>query len=108
MLETTQYNYKDLAKLYKEQTSMGYSKLLPQIALGHSQSFILNSINFENNYLHLSEIMIPPLTSNTMNGEDLLGMTGKSDTKKTDNNTDTKNAGGRPEKEESQKSEKTI
>lgn len=116
MLETTQYNYKELAKLYKEQTAMGYSKLLPQIALGHSQSFILNSINFENKYLHLSEIMIPPLTSNTMNGQDLLGMTGKSNSGNSDNNSGTgkttikteENKGGRPEKEESQKSEKTI
>ena len=36
MLETTQYNYRDLSKLYKEQTQLGYSKMLPQIALGHS------------------------------------------------------------------------
>jgi len=36
MLETTQYNYKELSKLYKEQVQIGYSKMLPQIALGHS------------------------------------------------------------------------
>jgi hypothetical protein len=36
MLETTQYNYKDLAKMYKEQVQLGYSKMLPQIAMGHS------------------------------------------------------------------------
>ena len=36
MLGTTQYNYKDLSKMYKEQTQLGYSKMLPQIALGHS------------------------------------------------------------------------
>ncbi|MDD7754222.1 MAG: hypothetical protein PUJ51_06920, partial [Clostridiales bacterium] len=36
MLETTQYNYKEMSKLYKEQTQLGYSKMLPQIALGHS------------------------------------------------------------------------
>mgnify|MGYP003466377821 FL=1 len=29
MLETTQYNYKELAKMYKEQVQMGYSKMLP-------------------------------------------------------------------------------
>lgn len=29
MLETTQYNYKELSKLYKEQTQIGYSKMLP-------------------------------------------------------------------------------
>jgi hypothetical protein len=36
MLETTQFNYKELSKMYKEQTQLGYSKMLPQIALGHS------------------------------------------------------------------------
>ena len=35
-LETTQYNYKELSKLYKEQTQVGFSKMLPQIALGHA------------------------------------------------------------------------
>ena len=29
VLETTIYNYKELSKLYKEQTSIGYSKMLP-------------------------------------------------------------------------------
>ena len=98
MLETTQYNYKELAKTYKEQTQIGYSKMLPQIALGHSQSFILNSINFENDILHLSEIMIPPLMSSTLSGDDVLR---KSE-------SESSSTGGRPEKEESQKSEKTI
>ena len=79
--------------------------MLPQIALGHSQSFILNSITFENDILHLSQIMIPPLTSNTLSGEDLnnLGNSNKTKTDKTENNV-----GGRPEKEDGQKSEKTI
>jgi hypothetical protein len=71
MLETTQYNYKELSKLYKEQVQIGYSKMLPQIALGHSQSSILNTIIFENDILHLSTIMIPPVMSSTMSGEDL-------------------------------------
>ena len=113
-LETTQYNYQNLSKLYKEQTQIGYSKMLPQIALGHSQSFILNTAHFENEVLHLSEIMIPPLMSSTLNGEDILGKkdsTGssnsqnKSGTKKT---TAEKKTAGRPEKADDQKSEKTI
>jgi len=29
MLETTQYNYMELSKMYKEQVQMGYSKMLP-------------------------------------------------------------------------------
>lgn len=114
MLETTQYNYRDLSKMYKEQTQLGYSKMLPQIALGHSQSFILNTAVFENEILHLSEIMIPPLMSSTLSSEDILNK-GNKDTssstsgsnKKATATTETKQA-GRPEKAESEKSEKTI
>lgn len=94
MLETTQNNYMDLSKMYKEQTQIGYSKLLPQIALGHSQTSILNSAKFENKILKLTEIMIPPLMSSTMSSEDVL-------------NKDS-NEGGRPEKNDDQKSDKTI
>ena len=107
MLETTQYNYMELSKLYKEQVQMGYSKMLPQIALGHSQSSIINTAYFENEILQLSSIMIPPLTSSTMSGEDLLAISGKNTTDKNQNNTEDKQV-GRPQLEESQKSEKTI
>ena len=106
MLETTQYNYKDVSKLYKEQTQIGYSKMLPQIALGHSQSFILNSIHFENEVLHLSQLMIPPLMSSTMSGEDVLGKNNQS--KSTNSQSKTNESAGRPEKADSEKSEKTI
>jgi hypothetical protein len=47
--------------------------MLPQIALGHSQSSIINTAFFENNILHLTEIMIPPLMSSTMSSQDVLG-----------------------------------
>ena len=107
MLETTQYNYKDLSKLYKEHVQLGYSKMLPQIALGHSQSFILNSVYFENETLKLSEIMIPPLMSSTMNGETLLGKNNNSSSNKNQNITEEKTA-GRPETPDDQKSDKTI
>ena len=79
MLETTQYNYKELSKMYKEQTQLGYSKMLPQVALGQSQSFIINSCKFENEVLKLHEIMIPPLMSSTMSSEDVLGRRANSD-----------------------------
>ena len=114
MLETTQYNYKELSKLYKEQTQLGYSKMLPQIALGHSQSFILNTAHFENEVLHLSEIMIPPLMSSTLNGDDILGKSGKTNDSKSQNNTGAKGTpgekkpAGRPETPDDKKSQKTI
>lgn len=99
MLETTQYNYTDLSKMYKEQVQIGYSKILPQVALGHSQSFILNTAHFENEVLHLSDLMLPPLQSSTLNAEGLQTLSEK--------NTGNGKT-GRPKKENDEKSEKTI
>ena len=107
MLETTQYNYKELSKLYKEQMNSGFSHVLPQIALGHSQSSIINTAYFENEILNLSEIMIPPLMSSTLNMEDLKGRKDKSGSAQTQNNTESGEA-GRPEKPDDEKSDKTL
>lgn len=93
--------------MYKEQVQIGYSKMLPQIALGHSQSSIINTAYFENEVLHLSEIMIPPLMSSTMTSEDILGKKGNSSSSKSQNNTE-EGTGGRPEKSQNEKSDKTL
>lgn len=94
MLPTTIYNYKELSKLYKEQTQIGFSKLLPQVALGQSQSAVMATAIFENQMLHLEKIMIPPMSSNTMSGNAAGGSSDKS--------------AGRPELPDDEKSEKTI
>lgn len=110
MLETTQYNYEKLAKLYKEQMQYGSSRMLPMIALGHSQSFILNAAYFENKILDLNHVMLPPLSSNTMNAEDIevLGKTGKSIQNKNQDIIEEEKEVGRPGKEEGEKSDKTL
>lgn len=114
MLETTQYNYKELAKLYKEEVQLGYGKMYSQIALGHSQSSIMNTAYFENEVLNLSELMIPPLMSSTLNMQDLKGGSGSSSSSGTQkigsssSSGDSSGKAGRPEKPNDQKSEKTI
>ena len=85
----------------------GFSHILPQVALGHSQSSIINTAYFENEILNLSEIMIPPLMSSTLNMEDLKGRKDKTSTSQNQNKTESGEA-GRPEKPDDQKSEKTI
>lgn len=107
MLETTQSNYKELSKMYKEHVQIGYSKMLPQIALGHSQSAIINTAHFENEVLHLSEIMIPPLMSSTLNAEDVLGKKGQDISSKNQTQIEGEKT-GRPEKAENEKSDKTL
>ena len=83
---------------------VGFSKMLPQIALGQSQSSILANAYFENDILDLVNVFIPPLMSSTMN-ENILnrvrgggGSSGQGDGE----------GAGRKELPDDQKSEKTI
>ena len=105
-LTTTIYNYKEMSKLYKEQTQMGYSKVLPQVALGQSQQSVLANAYFENDILDLVELFVPPLTSNTMNAE-ALGLRRQSSRSNERPKSDDSSA-GRPQKDDSEKSDKTI
>ena len=99
ILPTTIYNYKDLAKQYKEHTQLGYSKMLPQIALGQAQSAVLATAYFENDILDLVNVFIPPLMSSTMNAEVL---------NRNKNGETSSEGAGRPEKSDDEKSTKTI
>lgn len=113
MLETTQFNYKEISKMYKEQMQTGGPKLLSLIALGHSQSSILATLTFENEILSLADIMIPPMMSSTMSGKTLdkndQGTSNKTQNKQTEVTTVTEEKkNGRPEKAAQEKSDKTI
>lgn len=110
ILKTTIYNYKELAKQYKELASMGYSKMLPLIALGQSQSSILANAYFETQVLDLVSLFIPPLTSNTMNSDALkTAKGGDSKSKKAAApKSEEESKPGRKEKADEEKSDKTI
>ena len=98
-----------MAKLYKEQMQIGFSKMLPQIALGQSQSSILANAYWENDVLDLINVFIPPLMSSTMNAE-ALAMTGNKEAKKSIGGEGENPEGGRPTKESQGEtvSDKTI
>lgn len=85
----TQHNRSDMAKLYKDQAAMGFSKQLPAIALGQSQTNLLSTILFETDMLKLGEVMEPLKMASTMSGKSGEGA-------------------GRPEKSPDQKSSKTL
>ena len=104
LLPTTIYNYKELSKLYKEQTMLGFSKLLPQVALGQSQTMIMATAYFENEVMKLDELFIPPQMSSTMSGN--AADAGAKSGQKT--KLPSGNQGGRPEKPDDEKSTKTI
>lgn len=113
ILGTTIYNYKDLAKMYKEQMQLGYSKMLAQIALGQSQSSILANAYFENDILDLVNVFIPPMMSSTMNS-DVLNRVNQQNRQERGGTTtqtgDSDSQGGRPTNESKgeEVTEKTI
>ena len=104
-LNTTIYNYKEVSKLYKEQMQVGFSKMLAQVALGQSQSSILANAYFENDILDLVRVFIPPLMSSTMNAEALQQ---RGSTSGSNANSSGSDSGGRPQKPDNEKSDKTI
>jgi hypothetical protein len=86
----TQHNRAEMAKLYKEQAMLGFSKQLPALALGQSQTNILATLSFENDVLDLASKLEPVKTSSTMSNKPGGG------------------EAGRPEKPADQKSDKTL
>lgn len=103
ILPTTIYNYKDLSKTYKEQTNIGFSKLLPQVALGHTQADVIATAVFENGMMNLNDLFTPPQMSSTMSGNKASTNSAASSAE-----TDSESQSGRPELPDSEKSEKTI
>ena len=108
ILTTTIYNYQDMAKIYKEQMQVGFSKMLPQIAMGQAQSTILANAYFENDMLDLVNVFIPPMMSSTMNSDVLNRVNQQNKESKTNGGNSSDSQGGRPEKSDDEKSEKTI
>ena len=85
--------------------------MLPQIALGQSQSSILATAYFENEILDLLNVFIPPLMSSTMNADILTSRNGKNSNQSSSNDkqvSSDKGEVGRKEKADNEKSEKTI
>ena len=107
ILPTTIYNYKELSKMYKEQTQIGFSKLLPQVALGMTQNEIISTALFENQMLSLNDLFVPPQMSSTMSSGNKAATTDDNKTQKNDG-AQSDSQGGRPEKPDDEKSEKTI
>ncbi len=104
ILPTTNENYQDLAKLYKDQTGSGFSKLKPAIALGQSESSVLATAYWENEVLDLIKVFVPPMTSATMNADTLTALTGNGEGASSEESS----SAGRPEKPDEDKSDKTL
>lgn len=109
ILPTTIYNYKEMSKLYKENSSVGGSKLYAHIALGQTQRQVIATATFENDILDISNTFSSKQAREEQKAKmakDTQPAQG-AQPKEKENDADKKTP-GRPQKPDDQKSEKTI
>ncbi len=92
ILPTTMFNLKDYQSIYFQGAQYGYSKMRAGVASGVKQLAQLSLMTFENDFLHMTEKMVPLQSSYTSSGNE---------------GTTAGNKGGRPELPDEEKSEKT-
>ena len=111
IIPTTVFNRNDLQTAYFRGAQYGYSKMFAGVVMGIKQMSQLSLMNFENDFLKMSEKMIPLQSSYTTSGNVVANEGKTSQTaQKTSNNQsggNLENKGGRPELPDEEKSEKT-
>lgn len=95
IMPITHYNRGEMFDLYLKGAQYGYSKIMAGVASGIKQSNLLNLITLENEYLNLSEKMVPLQSSHTTSGKEETEKKGSTD------------EGGAPKKDEMKKSDRT-
>lgn len=105
ILPITVFNRKDIQQSYFSGAQYGYSKMFAGVAMGIKQRDQISLMTFENEFLKMSDKMIPLRSSYTSTGDE-----NKNAGEKTATNSQTKdlnNKGGRPALPDEEKSEKT-
>lgn len=104
ILPTTVFNREELAKTKFQGAQYGYSKMYAGVAMGIKQRDQISLMEFENDYLEMSDKM-KPLQSSYTTSEKANGTEEKSSKNPSGNNIG--NEGGRPALPDEEKSEKT-
>ena len=111
IIPTTVFNRKDLQQSYFSGAQYGYSKMFAGVVMGIKQMSQLSLMNFENDFLKMSEKMIPLQSSYTTSGNIVAGEEKNSSNAQKSSSSaaagNINNTGGRPELPDEQKSEKT-
>ena len=111
ILPTTVFNRQDIQQNYFRAAQYGYSKMFAGVVMGIKQRDQISLMDFENDFLKMSEKMIPLQSSYTTPGgevanEEKNNSSGQK-TRVVKKSDDLNNKGGRPELPDEQKSEKT-
>ena len=105
-LDTSYKNREKMIESYLEGAQYGFSKIVPQVALGVKQRYIESLTTFENDILNLDEKLVPLQSSHTMSAKANLEANSKTGDKEAQKASDKEN--GRPEKEDNEKKDSTV
>lgn len=103
ILPTTRYNREEIQSKYFQGAQYGYSKMYAGVALGIPQSNIISLMSFENDFLQMTEKMVPLQSSYTSSSK-----ISEENSSKSSASNDLNKEGGRPELAATEKSEKTV
>ena len=110
ILPITVFNREDQRNAYFRGAQFGYSKMFAGVAMGIKQMDQLSLMSFENDFLDMTNKMVPLQSSYTTSGKANSGKNSSTSAEKTTTTTqvnDIDNKGGRPELPDEEKSEKT-
>lgn len=105
ILPTTIFNQKEVQGQYFQAAQYGYSKMQAGVAVGIKQMNQLSLMSFENDFLKMSEKMVPLQSSYTSSNKDIVKAEEK--TSNQGEGQDLNNSGGRPSLDVKEQSEKT-
>ena len=107
-LDISYKNREEMIGSYIEGAQYGFSKIVPQVALGVKQRYIESLTTFENDILNLDEKLIPLQSSHTMSAQSDKSVDGdtKTGNKEAQKASDKEN--GRPELDDKDKKDSTI
>lgn len=105
-LDTSYKNREKMIEGYLEGATYGFSKIVPQVALGVKQRYIESLVSFENDILNLDEKLVPLQSSHTMSNQTDEKANSKTSDKEAQKTSEEKN--GRPAKEEGDKKDSTV
>lgn len=104
ILPTTRINRKEIQSQFFQGAQYGYSKMAAGVATGIKQIDMLPTMVFENEYLHMSERMLPLMSTYTMSSKEEKNST---NSQKGDASNNLNNEGGRPTVDDKDRSDQT-
>lgn len=110
ILPTTVFNLEKYQSQWLQSAQFGFPKMYTAVVFDVKQRDLVSMVDFENDFLNLTEKMKPLLSSYTSTGEESSSKKNKSGEKNSGNQSkvkDISNKGGRPELPDEEKSEKT-